>query len=102
MTLLTHSKGPWQRVEYTLRDEPKVVIYDRDGRDMAVMRSLNVCDIALVEQAPEVLKALRAIVWDYVILCNAHGQNPNMSRAYKRARRAMEQAAPMAKANDEG
>jgi len=95
MTLLTHSKGPWQRVEYTLRDEPKVVIYDRDGRDIATMLSHNVCDIALVEQAPEVLKALRAIVWDYVILCNAHGQNPNTSRAYKRARRAMEQAAPL-------
>ena len=100
MTLLTHSKGPWQRVEYTLRDKTVVDIYDRDGRDITTMRSMNVCDIALVEHAPEVLKALRAIVWDYVILCNAHGQNPNMSRAYKRVRRAMEQAAPMTQADE--
>lgn len=100
MTLLTHSKGPWQRMEYTLRDKTVVDIYDRDGRDITTMRSTNVCDIALVEHAPEVLKALRAIVWDYVILCNAHGQNPNMSRAYKRARRAMEQAAPMTQVDE--
>ena len=93
--LLTHNKGPWARVEFTVKGVGKILIVDRDGRDLADIKSDNLCTIALIEHAPEVLKALQALIWDYQLLAVNTGQSPNMSRAFKRAKRAIEMAAPM-------